>query len=183
MRLLLALLSLLIFTVSFGAPQQKQHANESCGFAIQGEPTQPTVTGPDDLLPLVYVVEQPDSPIEVASVDLQGMWLSVANGQHTEKDCAKYRIRNRSDQAVQDFSIMLRLSTIGGAGGGSGTLSSAPLPPGKSVDVESCGVRGSGGATDNYVRLLVYVDSAVLGDCFYKPSLRIPRSLKVTPAW
>jgi len=35
--------------------------------------------GPDELLPLVYVVEQPDSPIEVVSVDLTGTWLSISH--------------------------------------------------------------------------------------------------------
>jgi hypothetical protein len=58
------------------------------------------VKGPDDIVPLLYVVEQPDSPIEVVSVDLTGMWLSVSHQQHTERDCAKYRIRNRSDRNV-----------------------------------------------------------------------------------
>jgi hypothetical protein len=33
------------------------------------------------------------------------------------------------------------------------------------------------------VRLLVYVDSVDLGDCLYKPSLRIPRSLNINLGW
>jgi len=43
------------------------------GFTVQGEPSHATVVGPEDILPIVYVVEQPDSPIEIVSVDLQGM--------------------------------------------------------------------------------------------------------------
>jgi len=53
-------------------------------FTVQGEPAQPTVKGPEDIVPLVYVVEQPDSPIEVVSADLTGTWLSVSHEQHTE---------------------------------------------------------------------------------------------------
>jgi hypothetical protein len=130
-------------------------------FVLQGGPAQPTVTGPDDIVPLVYVVEQPDSPIDEVSVDLTGTWLSVSREQPAEQDCAKYRIRNRSDRTVQKFEVMLMLSTIAGAGGGSGTVSPSPLAPGQAVDVESCGVRGNGSAKDDYVRLLVYGDKLI----------------------
>ena len=182
-RLASLVLLLLVVSFGFGLARQAQHSNNSCGFAVQGEPAQPTVKGSDDIVPLVHVVEQPDSPLEVVSVDLTGMWLSVSHEQHTERDCAKYRIRNRSDRTVQDFEIMLMLSTIAGAGGGSGTVSSSPLPPGQAVDVESCGVRGNGSAKDDYVRLLVYVDKVDFEDCHYKPSIRIPRSLNVHTVW
>ena len=183
MKLNLVFLALLLLITSYGLAREEQHSSNSCGFAVQGEAAQPTVKGPDDIVPLVHVVEQPDSPIEVVSVDLQGMWLSVSNERHTEQDCTKYKIRNRSDRTVQKFEIMLRLSTSGGAGGGAGTLSSSSVAPGQSVEIESCGGHGSGSAKYNYVRLLAYVDSVDLGDCLYKPSLRIPRSLKINPVW
>lgn len=79
MKIMLTFLGLLLLMTTFGAARQQQHDGESCGFALQGESTHPTVTGPDDILPLVHVVEQPDSPIEIVSVDLTGMSLSVAN--------------------------------------------------------------------------------------------------------
>jgi hypothetical protein len=85
---------------SFGIAQQQQRDSDACGFTVQGESRHATVAGPDDIVPLVYVVEQPDSPIEIVSVDLQGMWLSVSNEQHTEQDCAKYRALNRSDLSL-----------------------------------------------------------------------------------
>ncbi len=182
-RLTFLVLLLLVAGFRFGMARQPQQNSNSCGFAVQGEPAQPTVKGPDDIVPLVYVVEQPDSPIEVVSVDLTGTWLFVSREQHAEQDCAKYRIRNRSDRTVQKFEVMLMLSTIAGAGGGSGTISPSPLAPGQAVDVESCGVRGNGSAKDDYVRLLVYVDKVDFDDCHYKPSLRIPRSLKVRTVW
>ena len=179
MRVILAWLASLLLTCTFGAAQQ-QNSDDSCGFVLAGDPSHPTVNGPNDVVPLVYVVEQPDSPLEVVSVDLEGMWLSISNGQHTEQNCAKYTIRNRSNRTVQRFSVMLRLSTSGGAGGGAGTTSSSPLAPGQTVDItSSCGVKGNGSAKNNYVRLLVYVDSVDFGDCFYKPSLRLPHSLRI----
>ena len=92
MRITLTFLASLLLASNFGAARQQ--TDDSCGFVVQGELTQPTVKGPDAIVPLVYVVEQPDSPLEVVSVDLEGMWLSISNEQHTEKDCSKYSIRN-----------------------------------------------------------------------------------------
>src|SRR5713226_713514 len=181
MKITLTFLGLLLLLATFGVARQ-QHGTESCGFAVQGEPTNPTVTGPDDILPLVYVVDQPDSPIEVVSVDLTGMWLSVANEQHTERDCATYRVRNRSDRPVQAFDVELSVSVLHG-GGGFGTRPSSPLAPGQLVEIKSCGSGGHGGAPGNHVRLLLAVQSVDFGDCFYRPSARIPRSLGVHPVW
>ena len=180
MKIMLTFLGLLLLMVTFGAARQQQHDSESCGFALQGEPTRPTVTGPDDILPLVYVVEQPDSPIEVVSVDLTGMWLSVTNEQHTERDCATYKVRNRSDRLVQVFDVELSVSTRSG-GGGFRTHPSSSLAPGQLVEIKSCGGGGRGGALGNHVRLLVTVQSVDFGDCFYRPSVRIPSSLGVNP--
>lgn len=183
MRLKLNLMfwALLPLVMSFGVglARKTQQNSASCGFAVQGELVEPAISGPDDLVPLVYVVQQPDSPIEVVSVDLTGMWLSISHEQHTERHCAKYRVRNRSDRTIQQLDIMLMLSTIGGAGGGFGTRSSSALAPGQAVDVESCGGRGNGSAKDNYVRLLIYVQKVDFEDCHYIPSLRIPRDLRV----
>ena len=183
MKLMFLALLLLAVSLSVGLARKPQQNTTSCGFAVQSDSAEPTIKGPGEVVPLVHVVEQPDSPIEVVSVDLTGMWLSISGERTTEHFCAKYRVRNRSDQTVQKFEIMLMLSTIAGAGGGSGTLSSSPLLPGQAVDVEFCGSDGNGSAKDNYVRLLVYVEKVDFADCHYKPSLRIPRSLNVHTVW
>jgi hypothetical protein len=181
MRLILALL-LLVISFGVGLARMPQQKSTSCGFAVQGESAEPAIKGPDELVPLVYVVEQPDSPIEVVSVDLTGMRLSVADEQITEQFCAKYRIRNRSDRTIQDFMIQFMTFTFSG-GGTSGTFSSSSLSPGQAVDVNSCGGGVNGSAKENYVRLLVYVNKVNFEDCSYRPSLRIPRSLRVRTVW
>ena len=184
MKLMFLALLLLVVRLGVGLARKTQQKGASCGFAVQGESVDPTIKGPEDLVPLVYVVEQPDAPLEVVSVDLTGMWLSTSHERTNEHFCAKYRVRNRSDRTVHGFEIMLELATIGGAGGGSGTVSSSSVLPGQAADVESCGVNGgTGSAEDNYVRLLVYVDKVDFEDCHYKPSLRIPRSLRVHTVW
>ena len=112
------------------------------------------------------------------------MLLSISLERTIHHFCAKYRVLNRSDRTVRGFEVMLELSTMGGAGGGSGAVSSLLVLPGQAADVESCGVNGgSRSAKDNYVRLLVYVDKVDFEDCHYKPSLRIPRSLRVYTVW
>jgi hypothetical protein len=165
---------------SFAIAQRQQHDSDACGFTVAGESRRATVAGPDDIVPLVYVVEQPDSPIEILSVDLQGMWLSVSNDQHTEQYCARYRVHNRSDRVIQQFNLVLMVSAISG-GGGFGAISSSPLAPDQTVEIKSCGGGGHGGLPGNHVRLLVSVRSVDFGDCFYQASLRIPRSLGVHP--
>jgi hypothetical protein len=153
-----------------------------CNFTVQGDSTRPAVTGPNDIVPLVHVVEQPDSPIEVVSVDLQGMWLSISNGKHDERDCANYRIRNRSDRPVQEFGIGLMVANASG-GGGMEVQNRSPLAAGQSVEIQGCGGSGHGGAPGDHVRVLVYVHRVDFGGCLYRPSFRIPRSLNVNPLW
>ena len=155
---------------------------KSCGFRVEGSPAQVTVTGPDDIVPLVYVVEQPDSPIEIASLELGGTWLSVSDKQYRQKTCAAYKIRNRSDRTISTFDVGLVVNGVSG-GTGLGAGSPSPLLPGQVVEVKSCNGGGSGGAPGNHVRLLASVSAVDFGDCFYRPSARIPRSLGIIPNW
>jgi hypothetical protein len=78
---------------------------------------QPTVAGPDDIVPLVYVVEQPDSPIEITSVDLQGTSISASDKEsatvYTLESCVTYKVHNRSDRTVQIFDLELVVSPGG----------------------------------------------------------------------
>jgi hypothetical protein len=94
MRITLTFLAVLLLGSNLGTAQH-QNSGDSCGFVLEGESSHPTVTGPDELVPLVHVVEQPDSPIEILFIDLTGMWLSISHERTTEHFCAKYRVRNR----------------------------------------------------------------------------------------
>jgi hypothetical protein len=182
MRTTVSFTGLLLLMGGFGITQQQQPDNDACKFTVQGDPVHATVTGPEDVMPLVYVVEHPDSPVEIVSVDLEGMWLSVSGEQHSERDCAKYKVHNRSDRVIQRFETMLIVGGRGGAGG-AGAISASPLAPGQTTEIKTCNEGGRGGAPGNRVRVLIGASSVVFGDCFYRPSVRIPRSLGVTPAW
>jgi hypothetical protein len=183
MKVLVGFVGLFLLTGGLGTAQQQPADNAACGFAVQGEPAHAAVVGPDDLVPLVYVVEQPDSPLEILSVDLDGMWLSVADERHQEHMAAKYRIRNRSDRTIQNFDINLTISTGGSLGGGIGIGASSSLAPGQTVEITAGHGNGDGGAPGNHVKLLVFVDSVEFNGCHYAASLRLPRSLGVHDPW
>lgn len=70
MRIPLTSLASLLLACTLGIARQ-QSSDNSCGFVLAGDLSHPTVKGPNDIAPLVYVVEQPDSPLEVVSVDLR----------------------------------------------------------------------------------------------------------------
>ena len=186
MRPALTLLPLLLLAGSLAlagpqqsAPPQPPDPNV-CAFTVHGDPAQPAITGPDNIVPLVYAVEQPDSPLEITAVDLSGMWLAIGNEQHQENSCGTYTVRNRSDRAVHSFDIELSVYTSYGAGGGGGGNSS-PLAPGQSVTIRACNGGGRGGAPGNRVRLVLSIPLVDFGTCLYQPSLRLPRSLGVWP--
>ena len=182
MKFALSFLCLLFAAASLGTAQQ-QPQNIECKFSVAGEPARATITGPEELIPLVYVVEQPDSPLEILSIDFTGMWLSISHEQYTYHHCAKYQVRNRSDRRIQHFDLQLLVNNAAGGGGGFGQgLNSRPLDPGQSVEVGGCNGEGKGGAPGNYVRLVAEVTSVDFGDFLYRPSLRIPRTLGIPRA-
>jgi hypothetical protein len=193
---------LLILGVSGIARQQQKQQRDACGFLVKGEPIRPTVAGPDDIVPLVYVVEQPDSPIGITSIDLQGTSISASDKEsgtvYTLESCVSYKVHNRSDRRVQTFDLELVVSPGGfqvGSFEGGGPFrvrSSSPLASGQSAEIKACPglltgtMQRNSPASDksvNQLRLLVSVDAVDFGDCFYRASLRIPRSAGVVAAW
>jgi hypothetical protein len=172
-------IGLALFVVSFGGARQQAVDTQSCGFSVGSELSHVTVTGPDDIVPLVYVVKQPDSPLEIVSINFEGTWLSVSDERHTEKICATLEFRNRSDRAIYGFGTELVVNQVPGAT--HVPRSPSPLSPGQTVEYKACNQSGSGPAPGNHVRLLVSVTGVDFGDCFYGPSERIPHSLGVIP--
>ena len=173
---------LALVVVSFvGARRQQADDTQSCGFSVRSELSHVAVTGPDDIVPLVYVVKQPDSPLEIVSINFEGTWLSVSDERWTEKTCATFEFRNRSDRAIYGFGTEIAFNHVPGAT--HVPRSPSPLSPGQTVEYKACNGSGSGGAPGNQVRILVSVTGVDFGDCFYGPSVRIPHSLGVTLGW
>ena len=187
MKIALSWGSLLLLVASLGIGQQQQGQRDACGFIVQGEASQPTVAGPDNIAQLVHVVEQPDSPIEIVSADLQGTSLSVSDEEYTVhytmQTCATYKVHNRSDRNIKTFDLELLVSS-GDGGAPHRVHSSSPLASSQTVEIKACpGELSVTAPSKVHLSLLVSVLSVDFGDCFYRPSLRIPQSLGVIPAW
>jgi hypothetical protein len=177
MRRLLGLSLALLLAFSAGSFAQQQSQPNACRFTVPASSTRPKITGPPDMVPLVYVVDQPDSPIEILSINLDGSWLSVSGERYTERTCVKYQVRNRSDRVVQHVEVLLGYNGLSGAG----VSNSASISPGQTAELIACPMGGSGDERVNPMKILIAVESTVLDDCAYRPSFRVPLSLGITP--
>jgi hypothetical protein len=178
-------MSILLLGLGKASPQQPSEPAESCGFTVSGSPAKAVITGPEDIVPLVYVVDQPDSPVEILAVDFSDSFLSFTRDQVTATLHCVVTVHNRTEKRVKGFGINVFVAGKSGAPAGVGldsVRSGAPeLAPGQELQIRGCGVMGNGGAPDNYVRILVYVSGVNMGDCLYEPSKRIPIKLGVWP--
>ena len=161
-----------------GQPQ----GSESCKFSVLGELTKTAVTGPEDVVRLVRVIEQPDSPVEVVAIDFEGTWVAVHNERYSYGERCKYRIRNRSSRLVTGGEVFVIVGPHAWAGGGGPPFPSqwGNLAPGQEAELGGGGGGGSGGtggAPSNRVIITVGVAWVDFGDCVYYPSRRIPREL------
>jgi hypothetical protein len=182
MQRLLGLFSVLLLAFSAGSFAHQQSQPIACSFTVQTSSMRPEVTGPPDLVPLVYVVEQPDSPIEIQSINLDGSWLSVSGDRYAERTCVHYQVRNRSDRAIQNVKVLLAYN----GGGGAGAFNSAPISAGQTGEVIACGIGGFGGThstSTNPMKILISVGTITIDDCAFRPSVRVPLSWGVKPSW
>lgn len=178
MRLFLALVGVASLALTVPSKLHQPDRLESCHFTVSGETTKPVITGSDDITPLVYVVEQPDSPVEIVSVDLTGYVLSVDHARFTFRDCSTIKVRNRSDQPVNGLEVMDLISSHGfGVGPGFSSLHGPHIAPGQETEIKLCGGGGTGDAPGNHVRIFAFVEKVGINNCVYLPSKRIPYEL------
>lgn len=175
-RILLLLPLILLLPASVSVRSQQQDDSSACKFTIHESTTKPTITGPDEVVSRVHAIEQPDSPLEILSVDFKNAALSVYD-EKFRWDCrSTMKIRNRSDRTIQGFDVLVGVRDSLGAGVGGGRRISTGLAPGQEVEFKSCGDSGSGGAPNGIVRVLVGVRWVVVEGCEYHVSARIPQS-------
>ena len=182
MKALVSCLSVLFLVSSNAPPVRAPRAADSCRFTMSGELAKPTISGPEDITALVHVIEQPDSPVEILAVDFKDSWLSVAHERETEQLRCTMKIRNRSDQHVKALSLAVVVASPSGGPGTGFEGSPGPgrsLAPGQEADISACGGGGSGSASGNHIRILVYVDRVDWDGCFYVPSKRLPYELGI----
>ena len=102
--------------------------------------------------------------------------------RQTEQLRCTMKIRNRSDQRVKALSLAVIVASASGGPGTGFELSPGAgrsLAPGQEADITACGGGGSGGASGNHIRILVYVGRVDWDGCFYVPSIRLPYELGI----
>jgi hypothetical protein len=179
MRSLLGLFSALVLALCATLFASQQPQIDACHFTVQDSAERPRISGPPDLVPLVYVVDQPDSPLQISSINLDGSWLSVSGEQYTERTCVKYQVRNRSDRVVQHAVVLLGYGTLSNAG----ASNSASISPGQTAELAACAIGGSGGVRGNPMKILISVGQIDFDDCFLRPSVRVPLSAGIKRFW
>jgi hypothetical protein len=179
MKLLLCSVGVFLLALSAATATQQPEGRDACRFKVSESTTKAAITGPEDIVGWTYVVEQPDSPIEILAADFKDSFLSVVNDRYTEELRCTIKVRNRSDQPVRGFDIRVLVTTGRYASVGSGMGIFPPetgrsLAAGQAMEIKGCGGRGTGGVIANTVRLVVVVDSVAMDGCFYIPSRRYP---------
>ena len=117
MKFLVFCLGILLFALVRHPVTQQSEGSKSCGFTVSGAVAETTISGPDEIVSLMHIVEQPDSPVEIVGIDFKDSWVSVANERETHKLRCTLKIRNRSDQSIRKVGIRIRVATADGGGG------------------------------------------------------------------
>jgi hypothetical protein len=181
MNLLISFLSILLVLQTASAPVQPPSESETCQFNLSGSPVKPTFEGPQEVTDRVYFVDQPDSPLEIVSVDFTRSFLSVARERMAEQLRCTAKVRNHSDQTILGFDVHV---IVGRQGRGVGTTFGGPptrhqtLAPGQEWELQGCGAYGVGGAPENGVYVFVFVNAVDIAGCTYQPSMRYPHYLQ-----
>lgn len=182
----LLFLGILVFA-AIGLAEQSPEDCTACQFSLSlNEPVKPVVTGPEDIVKRVFILPQPDSPVEVTAIDFEGTIISFSYGRLSKKFCHKIKLRNRTDRLIRQAEVTIPIVFVqqssGGSASGSGArLSTAApegLPPGQEVEVVTCRRGfGTGSAPHDNFRLAVMVDWVEFAGCRYYPAVHIPRQL------
>ena len=99
--------------------------------------------------------------------------MSPEGADADSKDCLSQHLPQHTPL---DHNSLIVASASGGPGTGF-ELSPGPgrsLAPGQEADINARGGSGSGGASGNHIRILVYVGRVDWDGCFYVPSKRLP---------
>ena len=69
MKLLLSFAGISLLVLNAPAATQQPEDRNACNFKVSA--TKPSIIGPDDVVAMTYVVEQPDSPVEILTIDFK----------------------------------------------------------------------------------------------------------------
>ncbi len=159
-------------------PSQRT-ASTPCGFSLTPYNQPALISGPEELVPITRIVDQPGSPVAIQAVDLTDSTFVVGATWHEYEARYAIDVINVSDRPASEIRVAVRFLTTPGGGGGA-AVSRHAVGPGESVRLTSA---GSGHGTRQAVPegddrwIMVLVDSVRFDDCVYKPAQVLPARL------
>jgi hypothetical protein len=151
---------------------------DSCTFQNSPVPEHVNVVGPDAITTRLRVLNQPDSPVQIAAVDLGGLVLVPSPDAYSYHSKAPVRvdIRNRSDQTFDYVFVNVVVGSCEqiGSTGTAARPSRLALTPGGLSRVE-IPLGGGGGILLPNVKLevLIWISQVNVGSCIYRPALSV----------
>ena len=163
--------------VTLATPLQAQ---ERCEFSLVGERPKAEMTAGangDQLVRAIKVVDQPDSPLAITSLDLRGLTLNASLSQYTMEGTISVEVMNISDVPV------LRVEFGRAAGWRDGSASGrwsfdTHLRPGERSVYSFSGRSGGGTALPAELTVVVGVDAVSIGNCRHEPSVTAASALR-----
>src|SRR5258708_36259096 len=101
MKFLVPCLGVLLLALGRPPQTQQSEGSESCGFTVCGAPAKATITGPEEIVSLVHVGEQPDSPAEILAIDFKKSVGSLANERETDQLRCTMQTHNPSERFIR----------------------------------------------------------------------------------
>lgn len=140
---------------------------EQCSFELrETKSAEPLVAGPEDVTQYVSFVTHPGSPLEILEIDFEGYDLIIGGQEYRHRPKCRINVRNRSDQAVKNFSLW-----VGSGGRGLPDTFNGALTPGEETGLfQLCGGYG-GGAFPPHAsyQIPVEIEYVDFEDCRYYP--------------
>lgn len=162
---------LLVFLVAPAQAQDSDAPTSACKFRLrEASVSAARIMGPEEIVRIASVLEQPNSPLEILSVDYTGSWFTAMSDSVTHRHCVTIRIRNRSDQRIEGFQVFAGFSSPDHPDAREGFVEKRNIGAGREYELSSCGGGGVLRGESIKPRYAAGVESVSFNDCTYYPS-------------
>lgn len=159
---------LIVFLLTFLTIATPPQAQEPCKFSLIAARPQATSRGPEDVVQAVKVVDQPDSPLAITSLDLRAVTLDASPWQYTMEGMMLIEVMNVSDVAISRVELGRAAGWRDGYGSNRWSFGSV-LGTGERRTF-TLTVRSRGGtAFPDELTVAVGIDAAWIEECRYEP--------------
>ena len=158
---------LTLFAVA--SPVQGQ---EQCRFSVGAERPQATSRGPDEMVRVIKVVDQPDSPLAITTLDLSGLALRASLSQYTLEGTINVELMNISDTPVSRVELSRAAGWRDGFSSARYSFGGVLAPGERRVYTLSGRSRGGTGFPGE-LTVVVGIEAAWIDDCRHEPAVTV----------